>query len=453
MSRSAPTSGDREDAMYRSRATPDAESANGSIHIPRNAEWNRRPSSARPAPAATTSTETVLLLIQALCVAGILVFMAATFRVGEAAYIAFALMGAFGIHLATRPTRRELLLTLASAAVFAGIYFLLHGKVGDYWGRTIGVAGGFLGMGSLLLLSCKWIFAPPAAKRSHFEVLREASLIPLLCICSIAAVALAIRFTPLTYDRLLYAVDYKFGGPPSWVIGRLFRAHASLFLACAYAYNSLPLGMVACMWLRWRDRQNRVHETADLLWMAVSLGIVGFLLYQVCPAAGPIYLFPKQFPYAVPSVVGLATSPAPMQAVPRNAMPSLHVAWMLLLFWNTRNRAWWIRLLATAYLVLTALATLGLGEHYLADLIVAPPLVVAIQAACTRSAARERWIACLTGAVITLSWLIAFRTGAAMMVPRGAAIWSLAAVSLLVPMAAGWRLERATQADAAGRSA
>jgi hypothetical protein len=386
--------------------------------------------------------EKVLLSIQALCAAGILVFLAATFRIGEAAYVAFGLMGAFGIHLATRPSRREMFLAVAFGAAFAAIYFLLHGKVGDYWGRTIGTAGGFLGMGSLLLLSCKWIFAPPEGKRTHFEILREAGIIPLLCICSIVAVGAAIRFTPLTYDPLLYAFDLKFGGPPSWVMGRLFRAHASLFLACAYAYNSLPLGMAACMWLRWRDRQNNVHASADLLWMAVSLGIVGFLLYQVCPAAGPVYLFPKQFPYELPSA-GFSTQPSPMQAVPRNAMPSLHVAWMLLLFWNTRRRGWWIRLIAALYLVLTALATLGLGEHYLADLMVAPPLVAAIQAACTRVAVKEKWIALAIGAGITGSWLVALRTGAAMLIAPGPPLWSLAALSSIVPVVVLWVLERA----------
>ena len=400
----------------------------------------------RPIIVTAPRTEKLLLSIQALCVAGILVFLAAAFRIGEAAYVAFGVMGAFGIHLATRPSRREMILIVASGAAFAGVYFLLHGKVGDYWGRTIGTVGGFLGMGSLLLLSCKWIFAPASGKRAHFEVLREAGMIPLLCICSIVAVGAAIRLTPLTYDRLLYAFDLKFGGPPSWVIGRLFRAHASLFLACAYAYNSLPLGMAACMWLRWRDRQNHVRAPADLLWMSVSLGIVGFLLYQVCPAAGPVYLFPKQFPYEVPSVVGLSTEPAPMLAVPRNAMPSLHVAWMLLLFWNTLRRAWWIRFIAAVYLVLTALATLGLGEHYLADLMVAPALVAAIQAACTHSAVKEKWIALAAGTAITLFWLAGVRTGGAMMIAPGAPLWSLALLSCILPLTALRMLDRATLA-------
>jgi hypothetical protein len=380
-----------------------------------------------------------------LSVTAILVFTTLVFQAGESCYLGFGLMGALIIHLATRPPWREILLAGASSLAFAGIYLLLHGRIGDYFGITVGLPGGFLGMGSLLVLSSKWIFAPPAARPSRFEVLREASLIPILCMCSTAAVILAIRFTPLTYDRLLYAFDYKFGGPPSWVVGRLVHSHVSILLLSVYAYNSLPLGMAACMWLRSKDRRNPEPPAADLLWMAVSLGIVGFLLYQLVPAAGPVYLFPGQFPREAPSIMGLSLDPAPLGPVPRNAMPSLHVAWMLLFFWSTRRQAWWIRLIAAVYLVLTILATLGLGEHYLVDLIVVPPLVLAIQAACTRISASVRWTACITGAAITLAWLIALRTGAAMLIPAGAPVWSLAAVSLLVSMTAAWMLERAAR--------
>ncbi len=386
----------------------------------------------------------MLLSLQVLSVAAILLFAAVFFEAGES-YLAFGLTGALGIHVAMRPSWREMLLVCASSLAFVGMYFLLHGKVSGYFGIEVGFPGSFLGMGSLLVLSSKWIFAPPAAKDSHFEVLREAGLIPILCICSMVGVSLATRFTPLTYDRLLYAFDYKFGGPPSWVVGRLVQSHASIFLLSVYAYNSLPLGIAGCLWLRWRDRQNPTPPAADLLWMAVSLGIVGFLLYQVVPAAGPVYLFPGQFPREAPSIIGLSVDPAPLGPAPHNAMPSLHVAWMLLLFWSTRRRAWWIRLIATAYLVLTIVATLGFGEHYLVDLIVVPPLVLAIMAACTRIASRVRWIACITGAVITLAWLIALRTGAAMLIPAGAPIWTLAAFSSLVSMIATWMLERAAR--------
>jgi hypothetical protein len=124
-------------------------------------------------------------------------------------------------------------------------------------------------------------------------------------------------------------------------------------------------------------------------------------------------------------------------------MPSLHVGWTLLLFWNIRRRSWWMGAIAAMYLTLTTLATLGFGEHYLADLMVAPAVALAIQAACTRTVARFRWIALAIGASITIAWLLAFRTGAALRIPEGAATWSFALVSVALPAIAAWRLERA----------
>jgi hypothetical protein len=102
--------------------------------------------------------------------------------------------------------------------------------------------------------------------------------------------------------------------------------------------------------------------------------------------------------------------------------------------------------LSATYLILTALATLGFGEHYLADLIVAPALALAIQAACTRAgsriANRVRWITLGIGATVTLIWLMAFRTGAVLRIPGGAATWSLAFASVAGPVIAAWYLER-----------
>jgi hypothetical protein len=264
-----------------------------------------------------------------------------------------------------------------------------------------------------------------------------------LCVCSAVAVNLAAQFTPITYDRILYVFDLKFGGPPSWVIGKLLRSNLWLLKACGYVYNSLPLGLAACLAIQWRDRQTNARIVVDLRWLSVAIGIVGFLLYQVSPAAGPIYLFGKDFPFHVPDLAGMAIQPAWLQPAARNGMPSLHVGWTLLLFWNMRRRNWWMGVISATYLTLTALATLGFGEHYLADLMVAPALALAVQAACTRTNARLRWIAMITGAAITLAWLIAFRTGAALRIPEGAATWSIALVSIALPAIVARRLERA----------
>jgi len=381
--------------------------------------------------------------MQAACVALILVVVTAFFRLGSSPYIAFAFAGAFVVHMAMWPSRREFAVVAVCAAMFGAVYFLLHADVAGFYGAAIGISGGFLGLGSLLLVTLQWFWAPETAKRVQLERAREVVLIPALCLCSAVAVNLAIGLTPVTYDRLLYVFDLKFGGPPSWVIGDLLRAHPWLLKACGYVYNSLPLGLAACLAIQWRDRQRNAHIVVDLRWLSVALGVVGFLLYQVSPAAGPIYLFVKEFPFHVPDLTGLAIQPAWLQPAARNGMPSLHVGWTLLLFWNIRRRNWWMGVIAATYLTLTALATMGFGEHYLADLMVAPALALAIQAACTRTNARFRWIAMATGAIITLAWLIAFRTGAALRIPAGAATWSIALVSVALPAIVGWRLERA----------
>jgi hypothetical protein len=234
--------------------------------------------------------------MQTACVTVILFAVAAFFRLGSSHYIAFAFAGAFVVHMAMWPSRRELAVVAACAAMFGAAYFLLHADVAKLHGSAIGISGGFLGLGSLLLVTLQWFWAPETAKRIQFQRAREVVLIPALCLCSAVAVNLAIGLTPITYDRLLYVFDLKFlnadfGGPPSWVIGRLFRAHPWLLKACGYVYNSLPLGLAACLAIQWRDRQRNASITVDLRWLSVALGVVGFLLYQVSPAAPDRFTF------------------------------------------------------------------------------------------------------------------------------------------------------------------
>ena len=398
-----------------------------------------------PAAVKKHALETSYRCLQATFVAVILAMVAVIFHLCASPYIAFAFTGAFIVHLATQPSRRELALVTACASIFGAAYYRLHGDMTGFYGAAIGIPGGFLGMGSVLLVTLQWFCAPEGEKRIPFELAREVGLIPALCLCSAIAVNLATGLTPITYDRILYVFDTKFGGPPSWTIGRLLRAHAWLLKACGYVYNSLPLGLAACLAIQFRDRQSNARILVDLRWLSVALGVVGFLLYQVSPAAGPVYLFAQDFPVHVPVLAGFAIQPAWLQPAARNGMPSLHVGWTLLLFWNMRRRSWWMGAIAAAYLTLTALATLGFGEHYLADLMVAPALALAIQAACTRTANRTRWVALAIGSATTLAWLIAFRTGAALRIPEGGPTWVIALLSVALPGIVGWRLERAAR--------
>jgi hypothetical protein len=397
--------------------------------------------------------------MQTLAIALVLILVGAILHIGESAYIAFAFTGAFVTHLMFRPERRELLSAIGAGAGFGAVYLLHHGAIGNFYGSWFAIPGAFLGMGTLFTLGARWIWTLPdtlskdgtATRRGEkwmrFERVRDAALVPLLCVTTMVAVGPAIGLTPMTYDRLLYLVDSKFaltslGIPPSWAIGRLFLDHNWMRTACGYVYNSLPLGVAICLAFQWQDRQRKIWYPLDLRWLSMTLGGVGFLLYQICPAAGPIYLFPKQFPLMVPNLAWIAAAPGLLGDVPRNGMPSLHVASTMLLFWNMRHRAWWISILAGIYVGMTALATLGLGEHYLVDLMVALPIGLVMQALWLRTRGPLRWAAIGVGAALTLGWLIAFRTGAALAIPAGPAMWVIGTMTVVVPVAMAWWLEQ-----------
>jgi hypothetical protein len=146
-------------------------------------------------------------------------------------------------------------------------------------------------------------------------------------------------------------------------------------------------------------------------------GPLGVLFYNLLPACGPVHLFGSEFPFH-PFSTAVAMH---MRVVPvlmpgaRNAIPSLHMAWVLLVWWNSRGLPRWIRAVALIFLSLTVLATLGTGEHYFIDLVVAFPFSLMVQALCSYQLpfqSAERRAAFLFGIFTTLLWfsLLSFTT-------------------------------------------
>lgn len=81
--------------------------------------------------------------------------------------------------------------------------------------------------------------------------------------------------------------------------------------------------------------------------------------------APPFYLM---VPAMGPAHIGQHT-------MPRNCFPSLHLAWTLELVLYSQSH---LRRIAIVYLVLIAASTIGIGEHYMVDLVAAVPYAIAI---------------------------------------------------------------------------
>jgi hypothetical protein len=179
----------------------------------------------------------------------------------------------------------------------------------------------------------------------------------------------------------------------------------------AYAFVQLPIVVVAAF--HWKRK-----EPGDIsILPAFIIGsMIGFTCYWLTPAIGPKVYFGADFPLAHATAGYLANLPLfdfdP--AHPRNAMPSMHISWALLVFLYTRGFPIWARFYAGAFVFLTACATLGLGEHYLMDLVVATPLVLLVRALCAAGltwadAARLR--GALVGLALLTFWIVAIRLG------------------------------------------
>jgi len=295
-------------------------------------------------------------------------------------FLTFAFCGVFALHMFRRPGQVELAATLTGAALLSWARL-----AGFRWGDTIthGVTlpGISLGLSSLLVIAASTAWCAPEDRPGRLRSAAVALAIPFFVCLSNLGLQLTAWLHPLTYDGFLYAFDTTLGFEPSFMVGEFLLRARWLRDICEITYNAVPL-LIAVVYALHAHRRKNAAGLSLLLSCGVA-GVAGFLLYHLLPAAGPVYLFPAEFPRLVPAVPQLRTMGLANRLAPRDCMPSLHFAWALLLCWNARSLPAWVRVLTGAGLGLTALATLGSGQHYLVDLVVAVPFALAIQTACS----------------------------------------------------------------------
>jgi hypothetical protein len=143
---------------------------------------------------------------------------------------------------------------------------------------------------------------------------------------------------------------------------------------------------------------------------------VGWLLYFAVPGSETAGAFWDVYGNLLPSPGEVTLGRhAVLSGEPRNAMPSLHMSWALLLAMETwrMGRAWFR--VGMAFAFATALATLGVGGHYLIDLVVAVPFTVSVYAGSflfhRRQWLAERVLAAAGGAAMTALLLVTIRFG------------------------------------------
>lgn len=382
------------------------------------------------APPATAPTLPYRAAVTGLAAASLIALMLAL-PLGAAGYVTEAFAGASLLFLYTWRRPADWLAAAVVAAILAAIYAVSHAAVTPWIGWEIAFPASLYGLAGIIVLLYRATAASPEDRVPLLDTLRNTALIPALCLVSIVAVWLDIRFTPRTWDWSLYRFDQTFGVQPSFALAKIYWPNPPLRFIAGLIYSSLPVNMclMCAVWIRRKPR-----TVPDVRLAFVLMGVGGFLLYQLCPAAGPLYLAGRAFPYHPPAISD-ALKAIHINGVPRNAMPSLHVASCLLIVFNSWRCSRPLRIYALLCLILTAFATLATGEHYLIDLIVAVPLGLAVQLA-----ASKKLRPAIVLLAIVISWLIALRTGLFTSLPQPFFSWLAVAATLSISAIVGRRL-------------
>jgi PAP2 superfamily len=361
-----------------------------------------------------------------------LVIAGAYFTNFDEPYLPFVIAGAFAFFLRSKPSRWEIYGWLFTSALFVKV---IHLSSIPFW--VLRVAAGFslLGFGAILLLGLRTVWSNRESQKNSLAFLAPALILIVFILTSSSVLRFSGSLSLQTEDAWLYAFDGSLGFQPSFAVGRVMFTHLVLARSAFLTYLSLPFAMaIVCAW---KTAPNAKRISWHMLIVILLAGVGGWLLYNIIPGTGPIYAFGSNFPWHEIAYRDLARF-APIKislpaGIPRNAMPSLHMGWAVLLYWNSKGFPRSLRAALFIFLILTVVATLGGGQHYLVDLVVSLPFVLAVQSASLLAApnSRKQLSALFCGLGATFAWLVIIRFGWALVMASRIIPWTLVLITLV----------------------
>jgi hypothetical protein len=345
-------------------------------------------------------------------------------------YLPFAIAGALAFFLRGAPSRWEVYAWLSISVVFVKV---VHLSQVPFWVLRVASSLAVLGLGALVLLGLRALWSEQEGRDNALALLVPSLVLIFFMLVSGYVLKFSGGFNPQTDDAWLYAFDVSLGFQPSFLVGRLMYSSLILARSAMLTYLSLPFAMaVVCAW---RIPRGAKRISWHMLAVLLIAGVSGWLLYNVVPGTGPIYVFGKEFPWGGIPYKELSTFALQKMtistAIPRNAMPSLHVAWVVLLLWNSKGLGRALRAALAVYLLLTVVATLGSGQHYFVDLVVSLPFALAVQATASYTLPNRsrRFTALIAGLAFTVTWLFLVRFGVFWALKSPAIPWSFIVIT------------------------
>jgi hypothetical protein len=267
----------------------------------------------------------------------------------------------------------------------------------------------FIGMGSFVVLGLRAVWSQGESQKRFALAFAPSFVFAAFMVFAGSVLDKTQIWHPKVLDLYLFSFDSSLRLQIAFLMGQAF-AMWPVFKALGFAfYVALPV-TIALVYAGQLMRDREKAHPAVIAFLVT--GPIGLLFYNLFPALGPVHLFLQRFPWhplTTEQAARLLCEPLEIKGV-QNAIPSLHLTWVLLAWWYSRGLSVWERSIALAFVVFTIFATMGTGEHYFIDLVVAYPFSVMIQSLCALPlhwTSRERLTGFLYGLLTTLAWLLA----------------------------------------------
>ena len=302
-----------------------------------------------------------------------------------------AVFGLFGFHFGVgamvvdlgrlfRTSFKSTLVCVLIGVLGYGYVLFFEGSVTSdpTWNSLILLAG--FGFRRLLVfgLSLKnRIFSGEKISDEHLIFFQVCAVVTLLSMSTGLALDVTKVLFPATFDYHVYRIDAAFNGFAAWCAQVTDLASPLLKTVTFVNYSILVLWFYVVLGLSIRER--RVSQLN--LWRTFIVPfILAWFCYAAVPVSGPIYaFFDGRFPHNLPAVSEVVGAKVVLPPYARNGMPSFHLTGAILVWMLTaslRNKIAFI--FGSVIVAGTVWATMGLGEHYALDLVVALPFALSL---------------------------------------------------------------------------
>lgn len=258
--------------------------------------------------------------------------------------------------------------------------------------------------------------------------------LPLYILLSNYFLALNGTMNPLVQDEFLMAIDGSLGIYPSLMLGRFIRAlpqSLTALLNCLYV--ALPLAFI---FLYQKKQKLDGVPPYELMIEPILIGIIGYTLYHFIPGCGSTFAFHETWPDSLP-LRFLKEGPQLIYCptnLPRNCLPSLHIAWIICLLRQAFLCDPLSKVLVLFFAFANVIAVFGIGAHYFVDLVVGLAFAnciggIAASQVCLQNKARYQAI--LMGGLLCASWYALILYGIPLLQSSKILAWSVFLASIL----------------------